>query len=135
MFALLFRPEFFDIYLDLAVEFRLPLRLAGSAAEARAGFPFRRLAADEGVVFADHVLAGVGSRALLEQAIADARPGVTEISFHPAVDTGELQAFAPDWSDRVDDHAALTDESLAAKAEAAGVELISYRPLRDLMRS
>ena len=47
------RPEFFDVYLELAVEFRLPLRLAGASAERVVGFPFRRLAAEEGVVFPD----------------------------------------------------------------------------------
>ena len=48
------RPEFFDIYLELAVEFALPIRLPSTISEERAGFPFRRLAAEEGVVFPDH---------------------------------------------------------------------------------
>ena len=47
-------PEFFDIYLDLAVEFALPIRLPSTISEEQAGFPFRRLAAEEGVVFPDH---------------------------------------------------------------------------------
>ena len=47
------RPEFFDVYLELAVDFQLPLRMAGGSAEAQVGFPFRRLAAEEGVVFTD----------------------------------------------------------------------------------
>ena len=40
------RPEFFDVYLDLAVEFSLPLRLSGASTERAIGFPFRRLAAE-----------------------------------------------------------------------------------------
>ena len=57
------RPEFFDIYLELAVEFGLPMRMAGASAERIIGFPFRRLAAEEGVVFPDHLVSyrGVGS--------------------------------------------------------------------------
>ena len=35
------KSEFFDVYLDLAVEFRLPLRLSGPETESLIGFPFR----------------------------------------------------------------------------------------------
>ena len=48
--AITLRPEFFDVYLELAVEFRLPIRLPSTISETQAGFPFRRLAAEEGVV-------------------------------------------------------------------------------------
>ena len=54
---------------------------------------------------------------------------------HPAADTPELRALAPDWADRVDDHHLLVlDSALRARLERAGVELIGYRPLRDLQR-
>ena len=52
--AITLRPEFFDIYLELAVEFRLPIRLPSTISAAQAGFPFRKLATDAGVVFPDH---------------------------------------------------------------------------------
>src|SRR4249920_1852530 len=39
--AMTLRPEFFDIYLELAVEFSLPIRLPSSLSERDAGFPFR----------------------------------------------------------------------------------------------
>jgi len=38
------RPEFFDVYLELAIDFRLPIRLSGSSTEHMVGFPFRQLA-------------------------------------------------------------------------------------------
>ena len=41
MDALLLRPEFFDVYLELAVEFDLPLRLPDDAVEPSLGFPIR----------------------------------------------------------------------------------------------
>src|SRR6476620_9106161 len=65
MGTLQLRPEFFDIYLELAVDYSLPLRLSGSSTERVVGFPFRRLAAEEGVLFPDNfvlVQGGVGSR-------------------------------------------------------------------------
>src|SRR4051795_3265214 len=47
--ALEFRPEFFDVALDLAVEFGLPLRLSEASAERSIGFPFRQLSAEQGI--------------------------------------------------------------------------------------
>ena len=38
------------------------------------------------------------------EALFDLRPGVTEVYVHPAADTPELRALAPDWAKRVDDH-------------------------------
>jgi predicted glycoside hydrolase/deacetylase ChbG (UPF0249 family) len=52
--AITLRPEFFGIYLELATEHALPIRLPSTVSEEDAGFPFRRLAADEGVVYPDH---------------------------------------------------------------------------------
>ncbi len=138
MGTLQLRPEFFDVYLELAVDFRLPLRLSGASSERLIGFPFRRLAAEEGVVFPDHlvVVPGVGSRRSLERVLFDLKPGVTEIYLHPARDTSELRALAPDWAGRVDDHDLLmNDRTLPALAERASVTLVGYRELRDLMRS
>src|SRR4051812_32808736 len=136
MGTLQMRPEFFDVYLELAVDFGLPLRLSGASTERAIGFPFRRLAAEEGVLFPDHFINAVGpTRKVLERTLADLRPGVTEVLAHPAVDTDELRAFAPDWANRVDDHDLLTRErSIGAMVERAGVTLIGYRPMRELMR-
>ena len=64
------------------------------------------------------------------------RPGVTEVYVHPAADSPELRALAPDWAARVDDHDAVTrDKALLALAERAGVIFIGWRQLRDLMRA
>ena len=129
------RPEFFDVYLELAVEFGLPIRLSGASTERAVGFPFRRLAAEEGVVFPDHFVYAGSGRARLEQVLADLRPGVTEIALDPAIDTDELRALAPDWASRVDHHDLLAhDHDLRALLDRAGVVLVGYRALRELQR-
>ncbi|MHB1988102.1 MAG: polysaccharide deacetylase family protein [Acidimicrobiales bacterium] len=138
MGTLQLRPEFFDAYLDLADEFRLPLRLGGAKSEHAVGFPFRRLANERKVVFPDHLIStlGVGSRAVMDQLIGQLAPGVTEVFFHPAADTPELRAMSPDWQARVDDHQFLVSEAgLQSAAERHGVVLIGYRELRELMRT
>ncbi len=138
MGTLQLRPEFFDVYLELAVDFRLPLRLSGTSTERAIGFPFRRLAAEEGVVFPDHfvVVRGVGSRGSVLPLVDRLRPGVTEVYVHPALDTPELRALAEtDWTGRVDDLSLVTEDDFATRLADADVHLIGYRPLRDLMRA
>jgi hypothetical protein len=138
MGALQLRAEFFDVYLDLAITFELPLRLSGASTQRAIGFPFRDLAAEEGVLFPDHFVSvpGVGSRKSFEHVLAGLRPGITELLVHPAVDTPELRDLAPDWEGRVDDHALVTaDEGLRAALDAAGAVRIGYKPLRDLQRA
>ena len=137
MGTLQLRPEFFDVYLELAVEFALPLRLSGASSEHRVGFPFRRLAAEEGVVFTDHMVdVPIGGRRTIERVLFDLRPGITEVFLHPAVDSDELRASHPDWAGRVEDHATLCqDAAFADLLDRASVTLIGYRELRDLQRA
>ncbi len=138
MGVLQLRPEFFDVYLELAVDFDLPLRLSGASSERAIGFPFRRLAAAEGVVFPDRFvhLPGAGVRQALDRVLSDLRPGVTEVIAHPAVESDELRAAAPDWARRVDDHAYRTrDPSLVSLIRRVGGILVGYRDLRDLQRA
>jgi chitin disaccharide deacetylase len=131
------RADFFDVYLELALDFRLPLRMAGASAERMVGFPFRRLAAEEGVVFSDHfVLCPIGARRRIERVLFDLRPGVTEVYLHPGLDTDELRAACTDWAGRVEDHAFVrSDPSLPDLIERAGATLVGYRELRELQRA
>lgn len=138
MGTLQLRPEFFDVYLDLAVEFSLPLRLSGRSTQELVGFPFRDLADEEGVIAPDHFVyySGVGARSAFETYFEGLRPGVTELYLHPATDHAELRALAPDWERRVDDHQLLTAApELVERLEAHGVQLISWRDLRELQRA
>lgn len=131
------RPEFFDIYLDLAVEFDLPIRLSDASTERSVGFPFRNLAAAEGILFPDHVVSvtSVGGGHNIEAAIGDLAPGLTELQVHPAIDTPEQRAFDPGWSQRVDDHRLLAAEStLRDLLRSANVTSVGYRSLRTLQR-
>jgi len=132
------RPEFFDVYLELAIDFGLPLRLGDDTEERVAGFPFRRLAAEEGVVFPDHVVVcAPGARRRVERVLFELAPGVTELSLHPGLDTDELRAACgDDWAGRVEDHATLCrDPSLRDLVVRAGATVIGWRDLRDLQRA
>jgi predicted glycoside hydrolase/deacetylase ChbG (UPF0249 family) len=137
--ALESRPEFFDVALELAVDFGLPLRLPDASDESRLGFPLRALAAEAGVISPDHLIRvapGRSAARAVDQMLAHLPPGVTELVLRPALDTPELRAVDPDWAARVADHdLAMTSDSLLALRARANLELVSYRQLRELQRS
>jgi len=134
--AITLRPEFFGIYLELAVEFALPVRLPSTITEDQAGFPFRKLAADEGILFPDHFDHDwrAGSRERVTAALANLQPGVTELHIQPAIDTPEVRALTTNAEQWIDDLAFATDGSLAAALDASGATIIGYRDLRAAMR-
>ncbi|HEY5662755.1 MAG TPA: polysaccharide deacetylase family protein [Ilumatobacter sp.] len=136
--AITLRPEFFDIYVELAAEFRLPIRLPSTISEVAVGFPFRRLAADAGLVFPDHFDHDwrAGSRQRVLDAVRNLQPGVTELHVQPAIDTPEVRALSPHAGQWVDDHEFVTaDPTLGTLIDQAGAVLIGYRELRAAMRA
>ncbi|MGI9601930.1 MAG: ChbG/HpnK family deacetylase [Acidimicrobiales bacterium] len=121
------RPEFFDVYLDLGYEFGLPLRLEGHDAAERAGFPFRDLADQEGILGPDHFRHRHPDDPIdIVEMIDTLEPGVTEVNLAPAVDTPELRAADPDWPSRVRAHGQLTDPAVAQALQRADIEVIGY---------
>ncbi|MFN8495535.1 MAG: polysaccharide deacetylase family protein [Caldilineaceae bacterium] len=77
---------------------------------------------------ADHVAAA-------KQLIDHLQPGLTMLLLHPAQDTPELRAIAPDWPGRVANYAACMSTELRDYIHQSGVQVIGYRPLRELIRA
>ncbi|CAB4775417.1 unannotated protein [freshwater metagenome] len=68
--------------------------------------------------------------------LSNMRPGVTEIYFHPAVETEELRASHPDWSGRVRDHEALcSNDAFSRLVDDSGATLIEFKKLRVVQRA
>lgn len=135
LLALQQRPEFFDVLLDVACEAELPIRLESGDAEAAAGFPFRRLAEEEGVLIPDHFrLVRGGARAHLDAVLAELPAGVTEVSLAPALAAEEIRAIDPYAAGRFDDLAVLTDRALRDRLDHAGAIRVGYRAIRDAQR-
>ena len=115
-----------------------PIRLPSTISAEQAGFPFRRLAAEEGVVFPDHFDHDwrAGSRDRLYAAIRDLQPGVTEIHVQPAIDTPEVRALSPAAEGWIDDLELVTEDAkLPALLAEMGAVLIGYSELRDVQRA
>jgi predicted glycoside hydrolase/deacetylase ChbG (UPF0249 family) len=136
--AITLRPQFFDVYLELAAEFQLPIRLPSTVSEAQAGFPFRKLAAEEGVLFPDHFDHDwrEGSRERVMQSFANLQPGVTEIHVQPCIDTPEIRALGNASIGWIDDYElVVNDQPLRDAIASSGAVMIGYRALRDAMRA
>jgi predicted glycoside hydrolase/deacetylase ChbG (UPF0249 family) len=62
-------------------------------------------------------------------------PGLTHVIIHPAKDSPELRAITPRWRSRVADYEAFSSTELKNYVRDAGIQVIGYRALRELMRS
>lgn len=134
--ALYLRPELFDVYLELAIDFRLPVSLPATSVDL--GFPARDLVAAENVLTPDHVIAappGHEARPVLDQALEQLQPGVTELIVRPGIDTPELRALSPHWTSYVSDaHLVADDWSFRATLGRSGAIPIGYHALREAQR-
>ncbi len=135
MAALQQRPEFFDVFVDLAARFDLPIRLEGHRAEINAGFPFRSLAIERGVLFPDHFTLKRGqTRSHVLEQLDGLAPGVTEVALNPALDEPEIHAIDPSAAGKVADLTVALAQDTAQLIEQAGASLIGYRELRAAQR-
>ncbi len=146
-----FTPHYLPIYLELALEYRLPAfvlrydeaQLRGRGYDATAAAELTRQARNfeaRGLPFFDHIYcmaldAHEGRLTEAVQALAGCPPGLTHFIIHPATDTPELRAIAPDWRSRAADRALFLDEAWRTAIAESGVHVIGYRALRDMLRA
>jgi chitin disaccharide deacetylase len=146
--AILMRPEFFDIALDLAVEFALPLELPDEAVLRRAGFRLRELAADDAIVSPERVVELDQELRIIESVGADdlaapvldylaaLDPGVTVLRISPAIDTPEHRALTASPQAPVILRAMTAAlATMDTKRWPTNVRLITYRDLRAMQRA
>ena len=130
--------RFYEIYLELAAEYRLPLRMAGKRAEGALGFPIRAPADARGIVYPDDFFFrwGDSTAELLKRRLPKLAAGVAEFIFHPVLDGPELRAYDLAAAQvRVDDHACAVAPETRALLEAEKIQTLSFRPLRELQRA
>jgi hypothetical protein len=122
----------------MAETYDLPVRMTSLRQEPDLGFPARALAAERGRLHPDHTATTWGrpSREAFTTILSRLRPGVTEVFVHPVEDGPELRGYdLREAQIRVDDHALLIDPELPGLIAEAGATLISFAPLRDLVRA
>lgn len=133
-------PRFVETYLQLAVEFDLPVRMASLETLTRFGHPkLRDIFSAKGIVFPDFFVYDElkdekqDVRGFWLNIVKNLRPGVTELYIHAALPTEEMKVISGSWSTRAQEFEVFTnDEDMKKLVADQGIILIGYRPLRDL---
>ena len=143
-------PKFIQAYLNLGAEFTIPVFMPRLTREEIVEMGFGEYAdmylellpqlEAEGAVLLDQIIINTGG----EQSdkvkyycdrMAEIRPGLTHLLFHPAKMSPELAAIAPDsgvWRDQ--DYMAFTDKRIKTCVKKHKLKLIGYRKIREYIR-
>ena len=142
MGTLQYDPRYMETYLQLAVEFDLPVRMASQSTLEKFKQPtLRTRFAERGILFPDEFVYEELSeepkdvKGFWLRVLGNLKPGVTELYIHAAEPTDELKAITGSWKTRGEEYAAFaTDADVRRAIETAGIIRIGYRPLRELQR-
>lgn len=137
MDVMLSRADLYDVYLDLAQHFGLPVRMMPPDTEPQ-GLRARERALARGILFPDRIIYPWPRRTadVLREEIPRLRPGVTEIFLHPVDDGPELRAYDTSNSEiRVHDSKCVMDSGLAELLKTHRIRRISFRELREQQRA
>jgi predicted glycoside hydrolase/deacetylase ChbG (UPF0249 family) len=141
MGTLQYNPDYMKAYLQLALEFNLPVRMAAQKTMEAFGSPDLRKEFElKGIVFTDYfVFDELENYKDVKQfwvnIIKNLKPGVTELYIHASKESEELKAITNSWNTRVQEAEAFTNDPEIKKLIAdEKVILIGYRPLMELQR-
>ena len=140
MGTLQYNPEYMKSYLQLAVEFDLPVRMASQETLTRMGHPeIRGQFTTRGIVSPDYFVfdelknESKGVQAFWLEVVKNLKPGVTELYIHAGLPNDELKAVTGSWSTRAQEFETFThSEEMKQLIAEQKIILIGYRPLRDL---
>ena len=144
-------PQYLPAYVDLAIEFRLPLflvrpsdRRIDALGEGAAVYQAQIDRLDAlGWPVLDHIIhrtlseiAPAEKEDTFKRMFAELRPGLTHFLVHPAAGGDELDAMAPgDCAHRAGDYAVFRTPMMREYCESLGIKLTGYRAIRDRLRA
>ena len=142
--TLITRPDLIAVYLRIAREEWIPAMIVELTPEQvqrfqREGFPLPddiiQLLDDYPLPKVDdlHFVADADSYEAKKHAFLDMlaklSPGITQIAFHPAVESDALQRITPRWQQRVWDAQLMADEEVRRALQAEGIVLTDWREI------
>jgi predicted glycoside hydrolase/deacetylase ChbG (UPF0249 family) len=144
-------PKYMPPYVDLAIEFRIPIffirpsqrRLAALSTEAPAYAEQTKRLEELGFPLLDNVIVKTLSEVAPEDKerqfkewFSNLRPGLTHFLCHPAAGGDELEAMAPnDCRHRAKEYELFRTRDIRDYCESVGVKLTGYREIRDRLRA
>jgi len=133
--------DYLKVYVQLAVEFNLPLRMASQATmEVRNHPNLREELRKKGLVFTDYFISP-DSKEYKEvkpywiNVIKNLKPGVTELYIHASIRSAEIKLISSTAEKRAQEAECFTtDPDIRQLIKDQGVILIGYRPLLELQK-
>ncbi|MBS4204586.1 polysaccharide deacetylase family protein [Bacillus sp. FJAT-49754] len=138
---------FMDIHINVAATYNLPLRFTknpppGYSLESLE--QVAQLADSKGILYPDNVVAlpfilkeGESYEDSKQNAInllKGLKPGVTELLFHPSLDTDELKGITDTWQVRKYEFDIFRDPEVKEIIREENIKVIGWRELRDIQR-
>ena len=136
-------PPYVDAYLQLAVEFNLPVRMASQETLEAYGQPgTRKRFEDRGILFPDYLIyeeldnyTEDDIKTFWIGVIKNLKPGVTELYIHASVPDDELKSITDSWKTRNAEYELFTnDQEFRELIKNEGIILIGYKPIFELQR-
>lgn len=143
MGVLQYLPAYLEKYLELAVEFDLPARMASQKTfDEYKQTGWRERFAAKGILFTDDFLfnskyenGAASVKPFWMKHLSELQPGVTEIFIHAGQPTEELKAITGSWAIRSAELELFSrDADMRAMLDQQKVIRIGYRQIRDLQR-
>ena len=150
----IYDPRYVEIYLQLAKEYNLPVRLPSQEMMARNNASdIRKKFTEAGILMCDHIVHHTQESFIdpdhnvkkkWMETIKHLRPGVNDLFIHPNLLTDEAKAImdrpttAEVWGSKgraIEAELFLNDPDLIKLIKEEGIILISYRQLRDVQRA
>jgi chitin disaccharide deacetylase len=132
------RADLYDIYLDLAEEFRVPVRISSRQQTEKELLQARERARSRGVLFNERLVYPWPRRTrdVFFEEIPKRPHGVREIFAHPVLEGEELRGYDTVNADiRTHDAMCLIDPEVSHLLDQHNITRISFRELRELQRA
>jgi predicted glycoside hydrolase/deacetylase ChbG (UPF0249 family) len=142
MGTLQFDPRYMTVYLQLAAEFDLPVRMASEATVASfSQTALRDQFRSKGILFPDYFVydelkdEAKGVKPFWMEIVKKLQPGVTELYIHASLPVDEIKVISGTWKTRSEQYEVFTHDAEMKKLVAdQNIILIGYKPLRELQR-
>ena len=143
------KPEFFQIYYELGMEYGIPIMVVNPtpvtvALYRAAGYPLTddlvRRMRNSKLPKLDVLVTGIEEGHDLDsrregyyKVLKNLQPGVTQLIVHLAKDDPEIRAITGHWGARYDDFRIFTDPQMQQKLKELNIQVIGWRPIQELM--
>ena len=136
-------PPYVDAYLQLAIDFNVPVRMASQETLEKFGQPdIRKNFSEKGILFPDYLIyeeldnyTEDDIKTFWKNILHNLKPGITELFIHASVPDPELKKITDSWQTRNNEYELFTnDPEFKEFLKDENIILIGYRPIFELQR-